>query len=377
VQGFGQGFSNDVRESVGSYRVEMYGFNYDELMSHAERFKEILLDNRRIKDVFINWEFSFYKDDYIEYVFQLDKEQLARKNMLPYELFLSLRSTFGQRLPAGQTISDYGLERIYLQSKQSYEYDIWNLLHGWGSVNNKDYKLSELAEIKDMQAPQNIVKIDQQYRLCLQYEYIGAAEQGRTLLARYIEDYQSELPMGYTIQSQLGYWYWSQGNNTQYALLALIFVIIYFMCSILFNSLKQPLSILFIIPISYIGIFLTFYLFKLNFDQGGFASFVLLCALTINANIYIIDEYNNIRAANPKRPPLQIYLKAWNAKISPIFLTVISTILGFIPFMIGARETFWFPLAAGTIGGLTISLIGLFCFLQLFMGVGRELRTKR
>ena len=31
----------------------------------------------------------------------------------------------------------------------------------------------------------------------------------------------------------------------------------------------QPLAIIFVIPISYIGVFLTFYWFKLNFDQGG------------------------------------------------------------------------------------------------------------
>lgn len=33
--------------------------------------------------------------------------------------------------------------------------------------------------------------------------------------------------------------------------------------------------------------------------------------------------------------PYKGYLKAWNAKITPIFLTVVSTILGFIPFMLG------------------------------------------
>ena len=376
VSGFGQGFSNDVRENVGSYRVEMYGFNYDELMYHAEIFRDTLLENRRIKDVFINSEFSWYKDDYTEFGFQLDKEQLARKNLLPYELFASLQATFARQLPAGQTIGDMGREQIYIRSKQSREFDIWSLLYGWNTINNKHYKLSELAEIERMQTPQQIVKIDQQYRLCLQYEYIGASEQGRKMLQQKIEDYQLQLPMGYTIESQQYYYYWGRGNNSQYALLALIFVIIYFTCSILFNSFRQPLAILFIIPVSYIGIFLTFYLFKLNFDQGGFAAFVLLCALTINANIYVIDEYNNIRKANPKRPPLKIYIKAWNAKISPIFLTVISTILGFIPFMIGEnKEAFWFPLAAGTIGGLSISLMGLFCFLPMFMGVGKRIRN--
>ena len=41
----------------------------------------------------------------------------------------------------------------------------------------------------------------------------------------------------------------------------------------------------------------------------------------------------------PKRfpclAPLRAYVKAWNTKIIPIFLTVASTVLGFIPFMVG------------------------------------------
>ncbi len=65
--------------------------------------------------------------------------------------------------------------------------------------------------------------------------------------------------------------------------------------------------------------------------------------------------------------PYKAYLKAWNAKITPIFLTVVSTILGFIPFMLGPdKEAFWFPLAAGTIGGLVMSILGIFLYLPLF-----------
>ena len=65
--------------------------------------------------------------------------------------------------------------------------------------------------------------------------------------------------------------------------------------------------------------------------------------------------------------PYKAYLKAWNAKITPIFLTVVSTILGFIPFMLGPdKEAFWFPLAAGTIGGLAMSILGIFLYLPLF-----------
>ena len=49
-----QGFSNDVRENAGSFRIEMYGYNYDELYEWAEKLREKLLTYRRIKEVLIN-----------------------------------------------------------------------------------------------------------------------------------------------------------------------------------------------------------------------------------------------------------------------------------------------------------------------------------
>lgn len=38
-----QGFSNNVRESAGSFRVKMYGYNYDELYDRAEQLKKVLV----------------------------------------------------------------------------------------------------------------------------------------------------------------------------------------------------------------------------------------------------------------------------------------------------------------------------------------------
>ena len=375
VAGLGDGFSfnNDVRESAGNNRILLYGFNYDELWDLAEKFKSRMLKNPRIKEVLINSEFSYFKDDYQEFTFDLNLERMAQENIPPYPIFSSMQMMFGQGINTGELPGEYGMERMVLHSKQSTEYDIWSLEHIPSRAGiNKEYKLMELSTLRKSQAPQNIVKENQQYRLCLQYDYIGAWEQGRRLLDRNIEEYREELPMGYTVKSESSYWFWGRDNKKQYVLLLLIFVIVYFMCSILFNSLKQPFAVIFVIPISFIGIFLTFYLFKLRFDQGGFASFVLLCGLAVNANIYVLNEYNNIRQ-RWKISPLKAYIKAWDAKIIPIFLTIISTILGFIPFMIGQyKEAFWFPLAAGTTGGLIVSLIGTFFFLPIFMGIAKK-----
>ena len=362
-----QGFSNDVRENAGSFRIEMYGYNYDELYEWAEKLREKLLTYRRIKEVLINSEFSWWKDDYQEFYFNLNKSRMAQADILPIDLFASIRPVFGKDIYAGTIVVDNETEKLKLSSRQSKEFDIWSMQYVPQTIRDKSYKLSELAIVEKSQTPQQIAKVNQQYRLCLQYEYIGASSQGEKIQKRELREFNKILPMGYTAKAEKNYWSWDQKDNKQYALLFLIIVIIFFTTSILFNSLKQPLAVIFVIPISYIGVFLTFYWFKLNFDQGGFASFVLLCGITVNASIYILNEYNQIRERIPAISPIRAYLKAWNAKITPIFLTVISTILGFIPFMLGTdKEAFWFPLAAGTIGGLIMSILGIFFYLPIF-----------
>ncbi|ADQ79700.1 acriflavin resistance protein [Paludibacter propionicigenes WB4] len=373
VYGLGDGFSNDVSENAGSYQAELYGYNYDELNAWAKKFKAKLLNYRRIKEVSINSEFSWYKDDYQEFEFNLDKKILTETGISPIQLFGSLNNSMGKSVYAGEVSSNSGQEQIYLDAKQSANYDIWNLIHTPMNIGEKEVKLSQVAQIEKGQSPQNIYKENQQYRLCVQYEYIGASEQGQKVLEKAVNSFKKQLPMGYTIENKSGRNYnWGNDTGKQYGLLFLILIIIFFLSSILFNSLKQPFAILFVIPFSFIGIFLTFYLFKLNFDQGGFASFILLSGLTVNANIYIIDEFNRI-VKQKRVSKLRAYVKAWSYKMRPIMLTITSTVLGFSPFIIGStKEAFWYPLAAGTMGGLLFSIIGIIIFLPIFLNVSRK-----
>lgn len=362
-----QGFSNSTQEYAGHFRVKMYGYNYDELAYWGDSLKRKLLGHRRIKEVTVSSDFSFYKDDYSEFFLDLDKHRLAKENITGMQLFAALRPVFGRNVSCGNIVHDGQPEMLKLTSRQSSEYDVWSLANIPIRINGNSYKLSDFATVERGQSPQRVAKEDQQYRLCLQYEYIGAGSQGRRLLTRDLEEFNATLPMGYTAEDAQEAWSWGEEDNRQYALLAIVVVIIFFTTSILFNSLRQPLAIIFVIPVSYIGVFLTFYLFGLNFDQGGFASFVLLCGITVNASIYILNEYNAVRRRFPKLAVARAFVKAWNAKVVPVFLTVVSTILGFVPFMVGTgKEAFWFPLAAGTIGGLAMSVVGIFAFLPIF-----------
>lgn len=372
-----QGFSNDVREGAGSYRINMFGYNYDELTRQAEILKDSLLNNRRIKEVLINAEFSWWKDDYSEYFLKPDKQRMAEEQVSATQLFAALKPVFGRDVYCGSVLYDNQPENLKLTSRQATELDVWGLSNLPFESNGSSFKLSDFATVEKGQSPQKVAKEDQQYRLCVQYEYIGSGERGRKILKELLEDFNRRLPMGYSAKDEQFSWSWDKKDNKQYALLLIVIAIIFFTTSILFNSLKQPLAVIFMIPISYIGVFLTFYLFKLNFDQGGFASFVLLCGITVNASIYLLDEYNEIRRQRPALPAVRAYVKAWNSKITPIFLTIVSTILGFIPFMVGnVKEGFWFPLAAGTIGGLVISFVALFLCLPMF-ALGKQYAIRK
>ena len=179
-----QGFSNNVRENAGSFRVKMYGYNYDELYSWATKLKEVLLSHRRIREVTIGSNFSWWKDDYQEFYFDLDKRRMIGAGVGAGELFAAIRPIYGRNQEIGSVVTEDGTERIKLSSRQSGQRDIWAMQYDPFSVGEKEYKLAELAKVEKGQMPQEVAKENQQYRLCLQYEYIGASEQGHKLLKK-------------------------------------------------------------------------------------------------------------------------------------------------------------------------------------------------
>ena len=70
---------------------------------------------------------------------------------------------------------------------------------------------------------EEVAKENQQYRLCLQYEYIGSSEQGHKLLKKDLEKFNEVLPMGYTAKSEDNNWSWGGKDNKQYLLLLALY----------------------------------------------------------------------------------------------------------------------------------------------------------
>jgi multidrug efflux pump subunit AcrB len=80
-------------------------------------------------------------------------------------------------------------------------------------------------------------------------------------------------------------------------------------------------------------------------------------------------SYNGLRKKYPRRKGLDLYLKAFYRKAIPIILTIFSTALGLLPFIVYGQEVFWFSLAVGTIGGLVFSLLVIGLFIPIFFKI--------
>lgn len=368
VSGVGQGFSNALGSDYKSNRIELEGYNYDQLYAYAELLKAQLIENAesRIKEVDITSGGSWGNSNSQEYYLDFDAQKMALAAVSQASLYDYLKK---QTHSGGVTsfVHNNELQQVKLASDQYQKMNVWDLKHVPIVIGNNQYKLDQMASIEKKNSGNSIAKNNQQYHLTVEYNFIGTEPLAKKVREENITELESKLPIGYRVfeNSNDG---WDKKDKQQYYFIFVVILIIFFICSILLESLKQPFAIIIMIPISFIGVFLTFYLFDFNFDQGGYASFILLCGISVNAALYIINDYNNFKRQYPLRNTQLMYFKAFNYKIIPVMLTILSTMVGLIPFVWGGQnEAFWFSFAAGSIGGLLFSLIGIFIYLPVFI----------
>ena len=241
-------------------------------------------------------------------------------------------------------------------------------------------KRSQIGEISKKNTSLPIQKENQSYSITVRFDFLGPLQMSSKYTAELV-DYMngSVLPVGYKAEDNQGRWFYD--NQDKYAaLILLVIACIFVICAVHFNSLRYPIAIILMIPVSFIGEFLVFGLSDFAFDKGGFAAFVMLSGITVNAGIYLISAFKKLlpeqgwsighpgyKAQREHSLQVHTYVRAFNSKIIPIFLTIVSSVIGLVPFLFdGPSEVFWFDFAIGTIAGLVMSVVALILLLPVF-----------
>lgn len=361
IYGVGRGFHNSIGVSQQlNYRAILTGYNYDELARHAENLKKILKRNPRTAEVNTNVKYSWRSGEY-DYIYRLSPFNYQAKvagHSLP-DIYRYIK-TYDQRpQPFTRAVVDGNDREIVIENARQERKNLYRMNH---TMMPDSGRIMALANIRKVKTSPDIYKENQQYIRVVGFQYNGVYKFGNRLLENSLEEMNTQMPLGYHAKKR-SYDYWQQSKQKPYHLLLIIFGMVFIISAVLFESLRQPFSIMALIPLSFAGVFFTFYLFDLNFDQGGYASFILLSGLVVNSAIYIINDFNNKSGKDVKT-----FVKAYNSKIIPIVLTNLSTVMGLLPFlMLGGEQPFWYAFAAGSIGGLIFSLPVLIIFLPAFL----------
>jgi HAE1 family hydrophobic/amphiphilic exporter-1 len=120
-----------------------------------------------------------------------------------------------------------------------------------------------------------------------------------------------------------------------------------------FESLWQPFIIMFTVPLSLIGVSLVLFITRTPLSVVAYLGIIMLGGIVVNNGIVLIDFIN--RLIKQGHAPFQAVVLASQARLRPILMTSLTTILGLSPLALGIGEgaELRAPLALTVIGGLS------------------------
>ncbi|MBV6440482.1 MAG: efflux RND transporter permease subunit [Haliscomenobacteraceae bacterium CHB4] len=145
-------------------------------------------------------------------------------------------------------------------------------------------------------------------------------------------------------------------GNTMFAFL-LALGLIYLILAAQFESFRDPFIIMLTVPLAIAGAFLTLAVTGNTLNIFSQIGMIMLIGLVTKNGILIVEFANQKRDAGmPKR---QAVLEAAQARLRPILMTTLATVLGALPIALafGAASTSRIPLGMVVVGGLLFSLL--------------------
>ncbi|MAW61258.1 MAG: acriflavin resistance protein [Planctomycetes bacterium] len=128
-------------------------------------------------------------------------------------------------------------------------------------------------------------------------------------------------------------------GSLTFALLLAIFLV-YAVMAAQFESLLQPLLIMFSVPLAAVGAVVALALTGTPLSVVALLGAVVLAGIVVNNAIVLVDRINRNRAAGLALD--EAILEAGNTRLRPILMTTVTTVLGMLPL------TGWFGAAEGT-----------------------------
>ena len=215
--------------------------------------------------------------------------------------------------------------------------------------------LNAIAKMKVGEGPSEIRRIDGK-RVALIQANIGgrslgaAVSDAEKILSSEI-DWPVFLDFHITGQNQE----WERSRGSLLLALGLSLFLVYVIMASQFESLIQPLIIMFTIPMAFVGTVLGLKWLGINLSVVVFLGMIMLAGIVVNNAIVLVDYANALRDRGIELK--EAIVKACRVRLRPILMTTATTVLGLLPMAMGLGDgaEIRTPMAIAVISGLITS----------------------
>ena len=144
---------------------------------------------------------------------------------------------------------------------------------------------------------------------------------------------------------------------------------IYLVLVLLFNSMLQPLVVMFAVPFGLIGVILAFALHQQSLGFLAMLGVIGLMGIVVNDSLILVNLVNRMRGDDGEHDSAELIVEATKHRFRPILLTSVTTVVGLLPmaYGVGGSDPFSAPMALamgyGILFATPLTLILLPCAL--------------
>jgi len=219
-----------------------------------------------------------------------------------------------------------------------------------------DVPIRSVAYIHDGRGPSEITRYDQQRTVMVSADLVGRSINAVAVdIAPILNASRDEKDISLTLTGESARVAESISSLQIVLLLSIAFV--FMIMASQFESLWQPLSILFTIPLALIGLAPALVLTGHKLTAMAGMGMVLLAGIVVNNGIVLVDFVNQSRAQGLSlRDALR---SGCHTRLRPILMTALTTILGMLPlaFGLGEGSDMQAPMAIVVVSGLFVSTL--------------------
>ncbi len=340
-------------------KVIIKGENYEQLLNQANLVKYYLTQQSSIDHVNVN-----IPSARPEILLNFDKHLMAVYN-IPASSVLSELNSFPQEFSSGakfkQGIDEYDIQ-IITQTKEKQENrnlnDLKKLPVKGGTTSQ--FELQNISTFNFNEGASTIKRTNQEKQLEVIYAFIDEVNDDKDLqtnsrleVDRLIQN--ASLPSGINMEvihetQDLG--------DFKFLILAAI-ILIYMILASVFESFSTPVVLMFSIPLAGIGSLMALILTGNSImNANTFTGFIILIGIVVNNGIILIDYSGVLRRQGYGSS--RSLMMAGLARVRPILITSITTIVALFPLAMGKAEyvtQIGMPFAVTVIGGLGLSTL--------------------